>query len=115
MNGDCSACPCPGACLRRPSFCLWAAEEPQDPLKIRHIIARSAVGGQIYFSLPPLPPRPNAVPMISVAEAIRLTRIMKTCPYRNAVGCGCAGARCGLRRGKIVSHIECFVCLQRYG
>lgn len=61
----------------------------------------------------PIPPSP---PLIPVAESIRLTKAMKACPYRNTVGCGCAGAWCGLRpRGKqLVSHLDCFECIKRY-
>lgn len=55
------------------------------------------------------PPRPG------VAESIDLTRRMNACPYRStAPGCGCAGSRCALRGGAIVSHLDCMACLRRY-
>lgn len=41
---SCPRCPCPDACLAWPIFCQWAAEEPADPVRLRHIIARSAMG-----------------------------------------------------------------------
>lgn len=41
----CDRCPCPDVCLRRESFCRWAAEEPVDPMKIRAICERSRLGG----------------------------------------------------------------------
>jgi hypothetical protein len=54
MNDDpCPGCPCKSICLRWPGFCRWAAEEPPDPVKLRHICERSARG--------PTPPRPPAV------------------------------------------------------
>jgi hypothetical protein len=65
----------------------------------------------------------------SVAEALKLIEAMKTCPFRSVdPGCGCVGARCGLRvsslpagegsrtprRGSVVSYTECFDCLRLY-
>jgi len=41
---SCERCPCPDVCLAWPIFCEWAAEEPADPVKLRHICARSAMG-----------------------------------------------------------------------
>lgn len=52
-------------------------------------------------------PRPD------VAEAVELTRRMNACPFRSTEGCGCSGARCALRGGAIVSHLDCFACLRR--
>jgi hypothetical protein len=50
------------------------------------------------------------------AEALSLLGAMKDCPYRTVDSvCGCSGARCGLRRGSIVSYPECFDCLRQYG
>lgn len=50
-----------------------------------------------------------------VAESAELARAMRACPYRSTEGCGCAGGRCALRGGAIVSHRDCFPCLERYG
>lgn len=51
----------------------------------------------------------------SVAESLALTRAMGACPYRaTGPGCGCGGARCALRGGRTVSHVDCFDCLRRY-
>ncbi len=41
---SCDKCPCPDICLGWPVFCEWAAKEPQQPVEIRHICARSAIG-----------------------------------------------------------------------
>ena len=50
-----------------------------------------------------------------VAESIRLVRLMGACPYRSrGPGCGCSGAQCALRAG-MVSHVDCFDCLRRFG
>jgi hypothetical protein len=43
MNHPCPQCPIADACLRWPAFCVWAAEEPPDPVKIAHIRARSGM------------------------------------------------------------------------
>jgi hypothetical protein len=96
----CPDCPCPGACLRWPVFCRWAAAG--DPVLRAHIAARSGV-----------PASAPAVPIVPGAEAIALTRSMGACPYRSTAGCGCGGAACSLRRGK-VSHLDCFECLRRF-
>jgi hypothetical protein len=39
----CPRCPCPETCLAHATFCQWAAEEPRDEMKIRHIRTRSAL------------------------------------------------------------------------
>jgi hypothetical protein len=55
-------------------------------------------------------PRPSA------AAALGLVARSKACPYRSTdAGCGCSGARCGLRGGATVSHVDCFACIARYG
>jgi hypothetical protein len=41
---SCPNCPCRENCLGWRIFCAWAAEDPPDPVKIRHIRARSAMG-----------------------------------------------------------------------
>ncbi len=51
----------------------------------------------------------------AVFESLALVKAMRECPFRSTdSGCGCAGGRCSLRRGAIVSHPDCFDCLQRY-
>ncbi len=51
----------------------------------------------------------------SPAAAVALVHQMKSCPFRSVdPGCGCSGARCALRRGGIVSHVDCFACLKAY-
>jgi hypothetical protein len=42
VSGPCQKCPCPDACDRSPAYCLWAAEDPPDPVKLRHICEASA-------------------------------------------------------------------------
>jgi hypothetical protein len=52
----------------------------------------------------------------NLAEALSLLGAMKACPFRTVdTVCGCAGARCGLRQGSIVSYPECLDCLRQYG
>ena len=51
-----------------------------------------------------------------LAEALSLLGAMKACPFRSVDAiCGCAGARCDLRQGSVVSYPECFDCLRQYG
>ena len=59
-HGDahCDRCPCPATCLRWPGFCRWAAEDPPDETKLRHIRERSALG-----------PGPLARPAVDYGEA----------------------------------------------
>ncbi len=98
---NCERCPCPATCLRWEAFCQWAAEDPPDPVKLAHIRSRSAG--------PPAAPRP------AVAESAELLRRSAACPFRSTgPGCGCSGARCSLRAGAVVSHLDCFACLRRY-
>lgn len=103
----CAKCPCPGICLRWPLFCGWTREDPPDPIKLKHICGRSG--------MPPNPEPAVRTDGRTAAQALALTRLMHACPFRNAEGCGCAGARCALRGGAIVSHAECFDCAGRYG
>lgn len=110
---SCERCPLPALCLRRPEYCRWAAEEPQDPLKMRAIVDRSRIAASPTAS--PAPPSPaSARP--SAAESLALTRKMNACPFRSrGPGCGCSGANCSLRGGAIVNHVQCFDCIRRYG
>ena len=104
---SCPNCPCPLICLGSEAYCLWAAEEPADPVKLRHICARSA-------GVVPRPTSPGPETR-GLAETIALVKAMKACPFRSTdPGCGCAGGRCSLRRGSVVSHPDCFDCLRRY-
>jgi hypothetical protein len=38
---SCERCPIPDSCAKLAGFCAWAAEEPQDPVKIAAIKARA--------------------------------------------------------------------------
>ncbi len=62
-------------------------------------------------TLMPTPPHP---PLIPLTESLELLRLVKLCRYRSAIGCGCSGARCGLRSA-IVSHRDCLDCVRSYG
>ena len=51
-----------------------------------------------------------------LAETLSLLGAMKACLFRAVdTVCGCAGARCGIRQGSIVSYTECIECLRQYG
>ena len=101
----CDKCPCADICLQWDLFCGWAASDDADPSQLKHICGRSALGAA--------PARPAG--SMPAAESIALTRRMNACPYRSRdAGCGCSGGRCSLRGGAVVSHLECFPCLERY-
>jgi hypothetical protein len=86
-----------------------AAAEPQDPVQIQHVINRSSMGARIVSVLARSSDGPTA------AEALALVTAMKACSFRSSgAGCGCAGGRCALRLGALVSHLDCFDCLRRY-
>jgi hypothetical protein len=86
-----------------------AAAEPQDPVQIRHIVYRSSM----IVRMVSVPARSTDGP--TAAEALGLVRAMKACSFRSSgPGCGCAGGRCALRLGALVSHLDCFDCLRRY-
>jgi hypothetical protein len=85
---------------------LWAAESPQDPVKIRTICDRRHTG---------IAPRSAAAARVPVAESLARTTAMKACAFRSTgPGCGCSGARCALRGHAVVNHIECFACVETY-
>jgi hypothetical protein len=57
----------------------------------------------------------SADPRSTVVAALEQVQAMRACPYRSIdPGCGCAGAKCGLRHGEIVSYADCFECVRRY-
>lgn len=61
-------------------------------------------------------PRPKLTVKVKVVEALERVQAMYACPYRSLdAGCGCSGAKCGLRHGEIVSYADCFECIRRYG
>ena len=62
-------------------------------------------------TLMPTTPDP---PLIPLTESLELLRLVKLCRYRSTTGCGCSGARCGLRSA-IVSHRDCLDCVRSYG
>lgn len=100
----CDNCPCPAGCPGWDVFCGWMAERPVDPVKRRHICDRAAVQARP----PEEPPRPDVI------EAVALVAAMNACPHRTIdPGCGCAGAKCGLRGGH-VAHPDCFACLKSH-
>jgi len=58
---------------------------------------------------------PSPEPLVPLAEALALHRLMNACQFRgrDAV-CGCSGHRCALRAA-IVSHRDCLECVRVYG
>lgn len=121
---SCDRCPCPETCLALPAYCRWAAEEPPDTIRLRHICEasrrpRPAPDDRPATARPtPTPVRAATPPADAgrppVHESLALTRSMNRCDFRSTKGCGCSGARCALRGGAIVSHVDCFDCLRRY-
>ncbi len=103
---SCPHCPAAGYCLAWPIFCHLAAAEPPDPVCLAHIRYRSGMPAEVAAAAPPGP---------EAAEAIALARSMHACPYRSTRGCGCSGAKCGLRGGGFVAHPDCFACMSEFG
>lgn len=86
-------------CLDVPIYREWA--ESGDPVLVAHV--RQVCGDD------PLPPH------VPVSETIALIRSVKACQWRSTEGCGCSGSACALRGGSMVSHLDCFDCIRRYG
>lgn len=101
---SCNHCPCPGICLGWPAFCAWAREEPPDPINLKHICRRSGMGA----SLPRDEPRPD------VARSMMLTQAMNRCLHRIKLPGCCTASECELAR-KVVTHLDCFACLEAAG
>lgn len=99
--------PCPGLDAHRLCMLVDPGRPEYSPgyiAAIRELAQSRAMVG------PTSPERPD------LAEALSLLAAMKACPFRESdAACGCAGARCGLRRGSFISYPECFDCLRRYG
>lgn len=58
---------------------------------------------------------PGAVPESdrpTVARSLGLARAMGRCPFRSR--CSCSGGKCALKGGAVVSHRDCFACLERF-
>lgn len=92
-------------------MCAAAAEDPPDPVRLRWIRERSAVGPM----LPAAPPTGVGLTHPPVVETLSLVRRMRACPFRSTdPACGCTGGRCALRRGAAVSHFDCMDCQRRY-
>jgi hypothetical protein len=88
MNAKCERCPCPDTCLSRPSFCQWAAEEPQNPVRIDHICNRSRMAVNILGIPRETIQSPVVTPIPSTITPIPTPR--STVPA-NARPCGSCG------------------------
>jgi len=89
----------------------WQASD--DPVERAH--ARWRLSQPETLKALPSPPGCGPTPaLMPLAEALQLHRLMRRCPWRSTEGCGCTGARCGLRSA-IVSHRDCLDCLRAYG
>jgi hypothetical protein len=106
----CGNCPiplaliCPGEDVRRFCELIDPGHAAYDPGYIH------TLWGMSHRETKAADPRPNVV------EALERVQAMHACPYRSIdPGCGCAGAKCGLRHGEIVSYPDCFECIRRYG
>jgi len=91
----------------------WQASD--DPVERAH--ARWRLSQPETLKALPSPPGSGCGPtpaLMPLAEALQLHRLMRRCPWRSTEGCGCTGARCGLRSA-IVSHRDCLDCVRTYG
>lgn len=113
MNGPCERCEhCPVApgvpCAR---FCADAATG--DPAVLRHIIGRSAfLSGDA--PAPQHAARLEQSPRPAPAQVAANIARMKACPHWEASSaCGCGNNICRIGKGRagVVSHADCFTCL----
>jgi len=110
MSQRCHHCPvnpalaCPGSDVRRFCELIDPGHAAYDPGYIRTLWA---MGNRV----------PKAADQrLTVVEALERVQAMYACPYRSIdPGCGCAGAKCGLRHAEIVSYADCFECIRQYG
>jgi hypothetical protein len=120
--------PCPGEHARRLCHLIDPAHSNYMPgyvASIRDHALRLGVGRRGDWRAkietgPPLPPLPKSDQITpthhSLAESLKLIAAMRECLFRSIdPGCGCAGARCSLRQGSVVSYLDCFDCLRRFG
>lgn len=110
MSEACPKCPCPDICLRREIWCQWAADKLADSVEVRSICDRSRLAkdpDRIATG------RPEPIDDIrpSVIESLVLTRRMTACLHRTKLPGCCTAAMCELG-GKVVSHVDCFTCLE---
>jgi len=110
----CDHCPvvagrkCLGETPKFASFCAWA--ESGDPVKLAHIVNRSALAEGRPTSRTPRPTPPR----VPVAESLRRLKLARECPHRTDPKCGCAGmATCLLGKGRDgqVSLSQCVACV----
>jgi len=58
---------------------------------------------------------PGVLTTIPLSESVRLTRLVKQCPYRSKAACGCQGAAaCALKGGADVPTAVCWECVKTY-
>lgn len=58
---------------------------------------------------------PGGLTTIPLSESVRLTRLVKQCPYRSKAACGCAGSgACALKGGVDVPTWVCWDCVRTY-
>jgi len=60
---SCASCPCPGPAACPPVYCEWAAERPQDEVRLRHVRARMGCGDTpaLALAVPPPGARPSGI------------------------------------------------------
>jgi hypothetical protein len=93
----------PHACRYR-ALCADAHPDIEARDAYRALVVRRATG------------RPGPARAVPLGESLSLLAGLRACPFRSRdSGCGCAGARCALRGGAVVSHRDCFDCLKTYG
>ena len=86
----------------------WA-DPPLTPWKME------AIWLYLFSDPAEYPHRADRVARPPVAESMGLLGRMNACSFRSrGPGCGCSGANCALRKGAVVSHVDCFDCLRRY-
>jgi hypothetical protein len=85
MTTPCENCPCPHNCRALAAYCLWAAESPRDPVKIRHVVDVSKLHAERDRTAPARPEYPPAIVQLGTALAAAV-RVVKASVRSEPVG-----------------------------
>ena len=117
---SCERCPCPADCTGRKMFCEWAAEVPQNPVRLRQVCDGSRVTRGTFPSL--ATQAGNALGaigrvagavltgqpvLVSTEEHGRRMAICLTCPEMDAAQNRCRACGCLLAVKPWGSHKTC--------
>lgn len=108
MIERCPGCPVAGRCVvewtnHRP-YCDWAQRGGRWAAKVLEL---SEKGPSDLVA--------EATSRPTIQETQAAIARMKACEFWSPCKTGCGSGHCGLKKGKLVSHQECFACIKAYG